>query len=695
MYDDDGIIVPNISYTVTGAISDSGKITFTTSETHNYLIGDRITTTGIVSDPSNQLNLSEQEIVSLTDNTFTINSTVTATYTSGGKVTDTANILHDHTANYTLTAVNKYSLLFPDIAVAGYWEDYMPLSYFSKSITDFDLEQNYEIHTIQYNQDFPQPPKSAASLEVSTWRYFQLQAEYSSPVVLTYEDLNNEFYTGWQNYEEMSQNSVRTSFYDTKDSTLRSYISFQPILSGANKSLADFDSFAKPLTSGIIDPVAAGLDWEKTAFEATSGTVIYPPVKTFSSNRAIDFEKYALVYHLDFKSDGIFHNPVRFRELQLASQVLERTDFTPVGSRFGIPVYYYLKRGLYFDLKGKNPVSTYKKSTPYLYLDRNSGWKIQGDFESETDRGIAIPVNLSESDDVEVSSVQMWIRFSDRDFPLDPVMIFSIDHNDGTYDFFIQSDASEKRGFIFAVDRASAEIIDEIQYYINGQSVGIPFLVRDEWAVLGLEFGQLLNFSSSVGLINLNGPLTYNNVSYNLATNIEKSKLLETRAWAELPKLTVNNITGIQTSVVSNVSYVTYTTNSGTFTEGQKVSVFGVSPPQFNFTNLAITSTSENSFTIANTATGTYISGGTVESGSWQKVKDVFAIAPRAYSAWQQVKAINESITFNIDPKAIYEKYTGSNRVVVDDNSSGILIDPERIKIFKEVSWSENLKVPV
>jgi hypothetical protein len=673
----------------------NGKLTFTTSETHNYLIGDSITTTGIISSPANQLNFSEQEVVSLTDNTFTINSNIVPAYISGGKASDTTNILHDHTANYTLTAVSKYSLLFPDIAVAGYWEDYMPLSYFSKSITDFDFEQNYEIDTIQYNQDFPQPPKSAASLEVSTWNYGQLRAAYSAPVILTYEDLNNEFYTGWDNYEEMSQNAIRTSFYDTKGSTLRSYVSFQPILNGANKSLADFESFAKPLTSGIIDPAATSLDWEKTAFETTSGTVIYPPVRTFSSNKSIDFEKYALVYHLDFKSDGIFHNPVRFRELQLASQVLERTDFTPVGSRFGIPVYYYLKRGLYFDLKGKNPISTYKKSTPYLYLDRNSGWKIQGEFDSETDRGIAIPVNLSQADDVEVSSIQMWVRFSDRDFPLDPVMIFSIDHNDGIYDFFIQSDASEKRGFIFAVDRDSAEIIDEIQYYINGQSVGVPLLVRDEWAVLGLEFGQLLNFSSGVGLINLNGPLTYNNVSYNLATNIEKSKLLETRAWADMPKLTVNNITGIQTSVVNNISYVTYSTNSGTFTQGQKVSVVGVSPPQFNFANLAITSTSGNSFTVASTATGSYGNGGTVESGSWSKVRTSFAIPPRTTSAWQQVKAINESITFDIDPKAIYEKYTGSNRIVIDDNSSGIFIDPERIKIFKDVSWSENLKVPV
>jgi hypothetical protein len=670
-----------------------GKITFTTLEPHNYLIGDSITTTNIVSNPTTQLNLKEQEVISLTDKTFTINSNISAAYISDGKVTDTANILHDHTANYTLTSVNKYDLLFPDIAVAGYWEDYMPLSYFGKSVSDFDLEKNYELDIIQYNQDFPQPPESDASLETSTWNYGELRSEYSSPVALTYEDLNNEFYTGWQDYLEMSQNSIRTIFYDTKKSTLRSYVSFQPILNGANKSLADFDSFAKPLTSGIIDPAANNLDWENTAFETTSGTIIYPPERTLSSNRRIDFEKYALVYHLDFRSDGILHNPVRFKELQLASQVFERTDFTPIGSKFGIPVYYYSKRGLYFDLKGKNPVSTYKKSTPYLYLDRNSGWKIQGDFDSTVDRGIAIPVNLSragtpETDPFEVSSIQMWIRFADRDFPQDPVMIFSIDHNDGIYDFFVRADASEKRGYVFAVNRDSAEIIDEIQYYVNGQSVGVPFLVKNEWIVLGLEFGGLLDFTSAVGLINLNGPLTYNNVSYNLATNIEKSKLLETRLWSDMPKLRTNQITGITTSVIGGVPSVTYSTSLGTFTQGQKVSVFGVTPSQFNLTNVKITSVSGNSFTVASTATGSYVSGGTVESGKWSDVDTT-------YNEWQQVKVINESVIFNIDPKAIYEKYTGSNRTVIDDNSSGILIDPEKIKVYRDVTWSENLKVPV
>jgi hypothetical protein len=685
MYDDEGIMVPHVKYNITGSTASDQKVTFTTSVTHNYLIGDRVN----IKATNSSLNLNEQEIISLTDNTFTIANSTTNFYGAGTTVTDSANILHKHTANYTLTAIKKYGLFFPDIAVAGYWEDYMPLTYFGKSITNYDLSSNYELDMIQYNQDFPEPPKSATTIEISEWRYEDLFKEYSEPVLLTYEDLNNDFYTGWRNYKEMSENSVRTNFYETKDSNLRSYVSFQKVKDGANRSLADFDSFAKPLTSGIIDPSEVSVNWEETAFETTTGTVIYPPRKNYSNGRDIDFNDYAIVYHLDFKSEGILHQPIRFRELQLASQVYESTDFTPVGSRFGIPVYYYSKSGIYFDLKAKNPVATYKKSTPYLYLDRHSGWKLKGDFDINVDRGIAIPVNLPAASDIEVSSIQLWIRFSEEEFPEEAIMIFSIDHNDGIYDFFVQADGSRKRGSIFAVDRETSEVIETIEYYVNGESVNRPYIGQKEWSMLGLQFGKLLDFNNRTGLISLNGPLTYNNVSYNLATNIEKNKTRETRIWQDIVKTQVKAIT----DAVVSAENVTYDAINA-LQAGDIVIISDVNPSEFNNVGAIVISANPTSFVIAKpsslTTDSEYITGGTVEYGDWTNLKDSF-------EDWEDAEVIVENLVFSIDPKAIYEKYTGSNRVVVDDalSSSGLLVDPERIRVYKDVSWVDRLKVPL
>ena len=684
MYDDDGIMIPHVKYDITSSISADQKITFTTSTNHNYLIGDKIN----IKATNTAFNLNEQEVISLTDNTFTVANSSTNAYGSGTIVTDSANILHKHTANYTLTAIKKYGLFFPDIAVAGYWEDYMPLSYFSKLVTNYDLSSNYELDMIQYNQDFPEPPKTLSTIQTSQWTYEDLRIEYSEPVPLTYQDLNNDFYTGWENYNEMSENYVRTNFYETKDVNLRSYVSFQKIKDGANRSLADFSSFAKPLTSGIIDPSEFSLDWQETAFETTTGTIIYPPRTNYLNNKSIDFKDYAIVYHLDFKSEGIIHQPIRFRELQLASQVYESTDFTPVGSRFGVPVYYYSKSGIYFDLKAKNPIATYKKSTPYLYLDRHSGWKIKGNFDANVDRGIAIPVNLSAARDIEVSSIQIWIRFSEEKFPEEPVMIFSIDHNNGVYDFFLQSDGSTKRGFIFGVDRETSEVIETIEYYVNGESVNRPYIGQKEWSMIGLQFGELLDFNQRTGLINLNGPLTYNNISYNLATNIEKNLTREFRTWNDLTK----NKTSTITSAVISGENVVYTTESNTISVGETVVISGVSPAEFNSPGAVVSAATSTSFTIAKNEglTGGPASGGNVEYGDWGDLTALF-------TNWKDSEVIVENLVFSIDPKAIYEKYTGSDRIVIDDNilSPKLLVDPDRIRVYKDVSWLERLKVPV
>lgn len=600
-----------------GTITNIKKNTVTYTVNNNFIPSDTVIISGIT--PSGYNNSgSEVKVISYTNNSITINSAVTGTYVSGGMVVRNKELIN-HTANYTLTAIEKYGTFFADIAVSGYWEDYMPLSYFAKAITDFDGNTNYELDSIQFNQDFPEPPESTTSQSISNWTYEDLRLRFSNPKILLYSDLDNAFYTKWNSYADMANNTVKTSFYETEDSILRTYVSFQRLQNGSPKNLIEFSSFGKPLTSGILDPESQTLDWETSAYELTTGTVIYPPTNTYN-NASVDFNDLAIVYHLDFKSEGILHQPIKFKELQLASHVLERTDFTPVGSRFGIPVYYYSKSGIYYDLKAKNPISTYKRSTPHLYLNRQSGWKLKGEFDSLTDRGLAMPVNLAAAPKIEVSSAQMWLRYSENEFPDDPIMVFSIEYNEGTYVFYIQGDSSLQRAKIFGVDLETQQPVTGIKYYLNGQPVATPYLSNHEWVVLGLEFPDLLDFSSNPGKFNLNGPLTYNNVSYNIATNIEKSEVLVTRSWSDVK--TSNTWENLQTTL------------------------------------------------------------------------DTVNDEPTPYT-WNTVKIISQSREFSINPTLIYQKYTGSNRIVVDDESNGILVKPEKASVYNEVSWSDTVKIAV
>jgi hypothetical protein len=63
------------------------------------------------------------------------------------------------------------------------------------------------------------------------------------------------------------------------------------------------------------------------------------------------------------------------------------------------------------------------------------------------------------------------------------------------------------------------------------------------------------------------------------------------------------------TNITANGTTVTVTAVNA-FTVGQLVSITGVIPSQYNFTNVAIASRNATQFTVTNTATGTYISGG-------------------------------------------------------------------------------------
>jgi hypothetical protein len=635
LYDSSGLFKVSDSANITNVYQQEGSelITFTANNT--FYVGEIVTISGITDPLLTQYNLSNKEIQDCTATAFTIkdvaipinpsaDDTINSTCSGTASVSQSnrATTLKNHVGNYTLKMYEKYGIFFRDIAVAAYWADYMPLSYFGKYVENYDGEKFYDLDSIQINLDYPEPLEVNAVESTSSWTYGDLKSRYQNPVQLTYEDLANNFFTGWEDYEDMSQDSEKYYYYSTDKNAVRSYVSFQRILDGANTNLVDFAHKAVPRVRGVVDPNslvevdqngnASPGTWEDTAYEVVDGTIIYPP-QTDNQENAVDFNDLALVYHLEFSSEGINHHPISFRELQLASQVLERKQFTEIGTRFGVPVYPYSKTGLYFDFKGQNPISIYKGSTPYLYLNRHSGWRIRGGFSPILDRGISIPINVQQGLGTEISALQMWIRFSDIYFPNEEIVIFSVDHKDGIYDFYVKSDESTQRGYIYAKNRATDAIVETVEYHVNGKPVDTAYIINEEWSVLGVAFTELLSFDQYTGRLNLNGPLTYNNVSYYLATNLEQNQRIEVRSWGEVK-------------------------NDGT-------------------------------------------------ARTWDYWEN--------FSTWGEVKVISTINVYSIDPGAIYEKYVGTNRIVIDDNIDGVLVNPDSLKVYSDVGWTSSTQIAV
>ena len=391
---------------------------------------------------------------------------------------DAAAEIIDHTASYTLIPVEEHSKYYLDIASFGYWEDYLPLSYFGQYIKDKGGVEYYDLDFLQFNVDYP-----STSL--------------------------------------LSESNL---YYDTTNAFVKTYVTFQYIVDGANKT-QDYFVNSEPITVGNIIDIDLYPNWTTTKFEIMNGTILYP-------SKTIDFNDLAIVFHVEFYAKGIIKKPLQVKKLEISSQALNSNSFNPIGTRFGLSLFPYKKSGIYFDYKTKNPFSIYKGSSPYLYLTKDSGIKIRGEFDPSISRGIALSINDSKSSTYQINAMQLWMRYDEPEFTESGLELFEVKYKTDTIKFYFVADTSKKnRATIYAKSVATGESFGGIAYYVNGNLVREPKITVGEWISLGISFSNSLNFDSYVGAINLNGPMVFNNISYYQANSLQQLQKYVTRPW--------------------------------------------------------------------------------------------------------------------------------------------------------------------
>lgn len=391
----------------------------------------------------------------------------------------------EYVASYMLLPQQRFGKLILDIAVDAYWEDYQPLSYFAQFVKDARGESFYDLDFIQFNIDYPTPT------------------------------------------------SIIGGFYDTSSSIVKTYISFQYIVEGANKNKNAFTNEVFLSTNNVIEP---GDEWLYTKYEVLDGTIIYPPGNT----RFVDL---GIVVHIEGKPTGIISQPVRIRSLQLASQAFNEYSSNPIGTRFGSPIYPYKKSGVYFDYKSRNPFRIYKGSTPYLYLTKNSGIQQVGEYDPLVDRGLSIPINQALATDYNVIAMQMALRYGDPVFPEKEKQIFEVQANNAYLKFYIISTHPDgSRGKIYAKNTLTGQLENGIAFYLNGNIVREPELTIDEWAMLGFSFANNLNLDNTVGALRINGPILVNNITHYESTNLQEVQNVSVRPWFKVKFLGTNEL---------------------------------------------------------------------------------------------------------------------------------------------------------
>lgn len=447
---------------------------------------------------------------------------ISSGFASNGIVNIDADIV-GHTASYTLVSSLEYGKYELNVAISGYWEDYIPLSYFGKYKKTNSGTDKYSLDFLQFNINYPSPAKFKAVEGVTeNWTYFALKNQFSNQ---SYEVLDNSLYTGYGSYEDLQKNrSILNYQYDTSRSFVKSYISFQLISSGANKQSDSFNHIEPALKKSVIDLTEFPL-WLDTKFEVVNDTIIYPP-------EGVDFEKLAIVTHLEFDVPNVLNKTVLVKSLEYASQSLSERGNNFVGTRLGTRIYPYRKDGVYYSSKAKNPFSIYKKSSPYLHLTRYSGIQLRGEYVHGLDRGLSIPINQNKTLSYEVNALQLAVRFDEDFFPVTPYIIFKVKTKDSIISFFMVANSTKgDRAKIYAIDSKSGTYANGISYYLNGELVSDPVINLKQWAFLGFSFSKSLNFSNYSGSLDLNGPVLFNNISYYKTTNLKQKQSVFRRLW--------------------------------------------------------------------------------------------------------------------------------------------------------------------
>ena len=445
----------------------------------------------------------------------------------------TANTLESHTASYTLSPSVSFASYSLDIDIQGYWEDYIPLTYFAQYVTDSKNKPYYDLDFIQFNINYPAPSIFVEEEQFGSWTYGELYDVYGVPVQRNYSSLDNQLFTGYLDYTDLKDRTYRNYKYDTSNSIVKSYITFQYVKNGANLSEENFINVEKPSNDSFVIP---GENWMTTKYEVVDNMIVYTPKDVSNLDLAI-------VTHLEFNVKGILKNKVSIRTLEYCSQAFNNTSPNPVGTRFGHSLFPYKKSGFYYDYKSENPFTIYKGTSPYLYLTRYSGVEVKGTIDPTINRGLSISVNKEKSDNFKVMAMQMAVRYDKDAFSYGSTEVFEIKSRDRHIKFYLSAiHPTGKRAKIYAVDANTGRLENGIKFYLNGKIVKEPVLTIKEWAFLGISFPKVLDFKNRVGVINLNGPLLFNTISYYESSNLQDVQEDEYRKWFGVKYVLPENI---------------------------------------------------------------------------------------------------------------------------------------------------------
>ena len=375
-------------------------------------------------------------------------------------------VLSDNIATYTLNPKIEFGEYKLKVGAKSYWEDYVPLPLLAKK-----TDTGYNLDFIQLNVDYPKP--------------LFTQNKYLN----TNRSLMKMF----------------VSFQDVRNQDQR--ISFNNFL---------YTEFAN--SNNVVIPT--GTTWASTKYEITDNTIIYPPDLSNQSN--ITFDDLAIAIHIEFVSNDVEKQQIKIKTLQLASKLSNENKESEVGTKLGKSLYMYeLESGTVPGISLKKPSLISKKSTPYIYLTRNSGIQTTSVLETNEDAGFYMPINESLNSGYYLNSLMLSMRFDNISFSSGPVEIFELDYKSDKKILFYAEPTTPFGNRIKIYAKLDNVVYTNIYFFVNGKKTPTPTININEWNMLSFAFTNALDMTSYSGKFKVKYPMVVHQISaYQKVNNV-------------------------------------------------------------------------------------------------------------------------------------------------------------------------------
>ena len=431
-----------------------------------------------------------------------------------------------------LREISTYSLMpnieagqfYLDVSVSGYWEEYIPLSYFASYVEHSDGTQSYELDMLQLNVT------TVAVEDSGNWSYQELKNEYDD-LGKVYQDLSTDFET----YLELRQvpSDVRSP------SSISMFATFQKIADGANKPLDDFGSFIpinkeKIIFCNEVNTVSPSQVYN-TAFEIVDNTIMYPPDQ--------NFDEYAIVLHMSVVHRDVNTHPLRIKNMEISAKNFNDQDAenkTYIGTKYGTKIYPQIDDE--HTANAHNPFFIFKSTAPYLYNSDTVGFRV-GEITDLGADAHAYYFNINENASInfEVGSLQFMIKPDIVAAEWTEIQLFEIQSNSGTILYSLKHGDKyfEMASYDKAADGSLTPRIGD-SYYQNGRYVSKVVFTNDHWNTIGIVFANFLDFSNTSGKFIMYGGANFDNISYYLSSGLGQYSNIDARLWQDVLEVDSN-----------------------------------------------------------------------------------------------------------------------------------------------------------